>query len=124
MPEQCRKIFELVAAGLGRVVRVNAHRRQKSGMAIRQPNARFKIGWAVARADRDHQSDAGIERPLDGLLAIGVELPAIEMAVRIDQAHFNRAPTETSSRKLARTGLPPSMDAATIIPFDSSPRSL
>ena len=33
--------------------------------------------------------------------------------------YLSRAPTGTSSRKLARTGFPPSRDAATIIPFDS-----
>src|ERR1700756_3390338 len=36
--------------------------------------------------------------------------------------YFNLAPIGTSSRKLASTGLPPSSDAATIIPLDSSPR--
>src|SRR6266404_9553010 len=39
------------------------------------------------------------------------------------QRYFNLVPTGTSSRKLASTGLPPSGDAATIMPFDSSPRS-
>jgi hypothetical protein len=38
--------------------------------------------------------------------------------------HLRRAPTGTSSRKPARMGLPPSSDAATIMPFDSMPRSL
>ena len=37
--------------------------------------------------------------------------------------YFNLAPTGTSSRKLASTGFPPSSEAATIIPFDSRPRS-
>ena len=39
-------------------------------------------------------------------------------------SYFNLAPTGTSSKKLASTGLPPSSEAATIIPFDSNPRSL
>ena len=38
--------------------------------------------------------------------------------------YFNLVPRGTSSKKLASTGFPPSSDAATIIPFDSSPRSL
>src|SRR5579864_8240927 len=38
--------------------------------------------------------------------------------------HFSLAPTGTSSRKLASTGFPFSSDAATIMPFDSRPRSL
>ena len=39
-------------------------------------------------------------------------------------SYFNFAPTGTSSKKPANTGLPPSSDAATIIPFDSRPRNL
>src|ERR1700674_1940370 len=39
------------------------------------------------------------------------------------EAYFNLVPTGTSSRKPASTAFPPSGDAATIIPFDSSPRS-
>src|SRR2546421_11999897 len=39
--------------------------------------------------------------------------------------YFSLAPTGTSSRKLTSTGLPSSpTDAATIMPLDSSPRSL
>ena len=38
--------------------------------------------------------------------------------------YLRRAPTGTSSRKLASTGFPPSSDAATIIPFDSKPAQL
>src|SRR5208283_3566711 len=37
--------------------------------------------------------------------------------------YFNLVPTGTSSRKPASTAFPPSGDAATIMPFDSSPRS-
>ena len=37
--------------------------------------------------------------------------------------YLSLAPTGTSSKKPASTGFPPSMDAATIIPFDSRPRS-
>ena len=38
---------------------------------------------------------------------------------RTSIGYFNRVPIGTSSRKLASTGLPPSGDAATIMPFDS-----
>ena len=38
--------------------------------------------------------------------------------------YLRRAPMGTSSRKPASTGLPPSMEPATIIPLDSMPRSL
>src|SRR6266478_3399930 len=40
------------------------------------------------------------------------------------QRYFSLVPSGTSSRKLASTGLPPSGDAATIMPLDSRPRSL
>src|SRR5579864_6807685 len=49
--------------------------------------------------------------------------PAEPRSVGFRPDYFNRAPTGTSSRKLASTGFPPSSDAATIIPFDSMPRS-
>src|ERR1700731_5171043 len=39
-------------------------------------------------------------------------------------AYLSRVPNGTSSRKLASTGLPPSGEAATIMPFDSNPRNL
>ncbi len=38
--------------------------------------------------------------------------------------YFRRAPTGTSSRNPASTGLPSPREAATIMPFDSRPRSL
>src|SRR5258708_38188661 len=38
--------------------------------------------------------------------------------------YFRRAPMGTSSKKAARTGFPPSREAATIMPLDSKPRSL
>src|ERR1022692_4409774 len=40
------------------------------------------------------------------------------------QRYFSLVPMGTSSRKLASTGFPPSGEAATIMPLDSSPRSL
>ena len=68
--------------------------------------------------------DTGVEGALDGLLAVLVEFRVVEMAVGIDQLHFRRAPTGMSSWKPASTGLPPSTEAATIMPFDSMPFSL
>jgi hypothetical protein len=47
------------------------------------------------------------------------------MSTYAQHFYFSFAPTGTSSRKPASTGLPSSpTDAATIMPFDSSPRSL
>src|ERR1035438_2394156 len=42
----------------------------------------------------------------------------------VARAYLRRAPISTSSRKPARTGRPPSREAATIMPLDSRPRSL
>ena len=42
----------------------------------------------------------------------------------ISRPYFSLAPTGTSSKNPASTGCPPSSDAATIMPFDSRPRSL
>src|SRR5207253_7659953 len=108
--------------------------------------------WAVAVADGDDRPDTGLASAGNHLLAIGVELTAFQMRVRIDvhkregelrasspvlvvrartpvppiftTFYFRRAPIGTSSRKLHSTGLPPSGEAATIMPFDSNPRSL
>ncbi len=56
--------------------------------------------------------------------AVGIELGSIQVTMRIDQPHFRRAPTGTSSRKPTSTGGVSSSEAATIMPWDSMPRSL
>src|SRR5260370_26572552 len=111
-------------ANFGRIVRMDAHGRKKRRIFVRQSNAGLEIGRALACADGDHVFHAGVQRTLNHLVAVGIEFRAVEVAVRIDQAHFSLAPTGMSSRNPASTGLPPSMDAATIMPFDSMPRSL
>ena len=70
-------------------------------------------------------------RPRKHVRAIAVEALVLRMAVRVGvhgepgPAYFSRAPLGTSSRKPASTGTPSSpSDAATIMPCDSSPRSL
>src|ERR1019366_6934113 len=88
----------------------------------------------AASADGHHQLHAGGQGALDDLRAVGIELRVVEVTMRVHQApfrqahfrqaHFRRAPTGMSSWKPARTGLPPSTDAATIIPLDSMPFSL
>jgi hypothetical protein len=50
-----------------------------------------------------------------------LRMTELEKTLRV---YFNLAPIGTSSRKLASTGFPPSIDAATIMPFDSNPRNL
>jgi hypothetical protein len=63
------------------------------------------------------------------LRAVRIEFVAFQMGVGIDvhgsRRYFSLAPTGTSSRNPASTGLPSSpTEAATIMPFDSSPRNL
>jgi len=84
----------------------------------------LEIGRAVAGSDGDHVLDSGRESTLYDGLAVGVKLLAIDVAMGVDQAHLSRAPTGTSSRNAAKTGLPSLRDAATIMPWDSRPRSL
>src|SRR5450631_272996 len=125
-------------------VRMDPDSRVHERVLFRELNSGIERGWAIAIADRDHPSHSGLASASDHLLAIGVELLAVEMCVRIYKHclrgclgtgafarppsearlvlilyYLRRAPTGTSSRKLANTGFPPSSDAATIMPFDS-----
>ena len=52
------------------------------------------------------------------------ELQNADRHARQISHHFSLAPSGTSSKKLANTGFPPSREAASSIPFDSSPRIL
>jgi hypothetical protein len=77
----------------------------------------------VACSDIQHSEDSGISRALNDFVPVVVELLAVDMAMRIDKDHFNRAPTFTSSRNVAIAGESSSTsDAAQIIPCDSRPR--
>ena len=66
-------------------MRMNACGRVELRVAICHADAGFQIRRAVARADRDHLGHACCERALDHRFAIGIELFAIEMAVRVDE---------------------------------------
>ena len=57
-------------------------------MFVRESNAGIEGGRAIAVADGDHGLDAGIARARNHVVAIGVELLAIEMGVRIDKHAF------------------------------------
>src|ERR1700694_4432930 len=103
---------------------MNANRRGERRIPISHSNASFQIRRAVASANGNHVFDSCLKGACDHFLTVGVELRTVEMAVGVDQAHLSLAPTGMSSRKPASTGLPPSMEAATIMPLDSSPRSL
>src|SRR5205085_12396515 len=124
MTRQLRETIESAGIRLGGVVRMDADGCINERVLVRQPDAGFQVGWTFAGADGQHPFDSGCASALDGGLTIVVELLIVEMAMRIDQLHFNRAPTGMSSRKAASTGLPPSTEAATIMPFEVRPRSL
>src|ERR1700736_979669 len=115
MCEQFVQAFEIVLGCLGCFVGMNA------GRSIEERIFPGELDGRLA-ADRHHPLHTCIQCTLDHLFAVRVKFLAIEVAVRVD--HFRRAPTGTSSRNPARTGLPPSSEAATIMPFDSMPRSL
>src|SRR6266446_3505926 len=97
---------------------------EQGGVSIGETDTGFEVGRAVAGANRDHLRDAGRERTIDHCVAIGIELLAVEVAVRVEEAHLRRAPMGASSRKPTSMGLSPSAVAATIMPCDSRPRSL
>src|SRR5206468_3759536 len=110
--------------GLGRVVRMHADGRVNERILCGQADGNFEIGRTTAGSDGHHALDAGRAGTFDSGVAVLGELLVIQVAMGIDQLHFSRAPTGISSRKPASTGLPPSTDAATIMPFEVRPRSL
>ena len=75
---------------------------------------RWQIG-SESSPERSRSSD--LSRPSD----VSKLCPS---DAKLRPLYFSLAPTGTSSKKAASTGFPPSSDAATIMPFDSSPRSL
>ena len=109
---------------LSGVVGMHADRCEDESVLLGEPDAGLEIRRAAAGSNRHNALDAGGAGALDGGIAVGGELLIIQVTVRIDQFHFNRAPTGISSRKPARTGLPPSIDAATIMPLEVRPRNL
>ena len=105
------------------IVRMHADGCENVVMLFGQADGGFKIGRAVAGPDGEDQADARRLGALENLRAVVVKCRVIEVAVRVGD-HLKEAPVGTSSRNPARTGLPPSRLAATIIPFDSTPRIL
>ena len=109
----------------GGIVRVDADGGVDLRVAVGEADGAVDFGRAVAGADGENARDSGCGGALENGVEVVGEALVVEMAVRIDEhRYFRRAPTGTSSRKPARMGLPPSSDAATIMPFDSMPRSL
>ncbi len=102
---------------------MHTHRGQHERILASQPHTGLQVGRPAAGADREHAFHAGGAGAFDHRRAVFIELGVVQMGMRIDQPHLRRAPTGMSSWKPASTGLPPSTDAATIIPFDTTPRS-
>src|SRR5579862_2127260 len=124
MGEQGGEVLVCLSGRFGSIVRMDAGGRVECRVTVGQADAGLEIGRAVAGSDGDHVLDSGRESTLYDGLAVGVKLLAIDVAMGVDQAHLSRAPTGTSSRNAAKTGLPSLRDAATIMPWDSRPRSL
>src|SRR5579883_340506 len=122
--EQPAEILVGFGRRLGGVVGMHAHGGVNERILIGQPDGYAQVRRPVAGADGQHALDPRRARPGDDRFAILREARVIQMAVRVDQRHFSRAPTGTSSRKPANTGEPPSSEAATIMPSDWMPRSL
>ena len=105
---------------------MHACRRPQAPILVREPDPSFEVGRPFACTNHHHALDARFKRSFDYGVAIRFKFTAIQVAMRIYQHvdYFRREPTGTSSRKPASTGLPPSSEAATIMPCDSSPRNL
>src|ERR1700722_4996712 len=65
-----------------RLVRMNADGRVHKGMFLGESNARIERGWPVAVANGDHGLYSGFARANNHILAVEVELLAIQMCVR------------------------------------------
>ncbi len=115
---------EAILGGLGGVVRMHTYGGVEEWILPGQPHARFQIGRSAAGAYGQHALHARRSGAFHHLVAVGIEFGIVQVDVRIHQPHLRRAPAGTSSWKPASTGLPPSTEAATIMPFDSMPRSL
>src|SRR5262249_10849910 len=105
------------------IMRMDADGRKQLVVLFRQADGAIDPGRAIAGPDGQHAGDPGSRSPIEHGIEILGELFVVEMAMGIGQRHLRRAPTGPSSRNPASTGGPPSRDAATIMPFDSIPRS-
>ena len=148
---QLRHLLEIGIAGKLGLVRMNSDGRINELVLFGELDAAVERPWTGSAANGENRFDSGFAGASEHLLTVGIELLHLEMCVGIDEdrslvvghwlcgdgrlarqgrlsrsrswLYFNLVPTGTSSRKPASTAFPPSGDAATIIPFDSSPRS-
>ena len=87
---------------------------------------RFQIRRPVAGPDRDHRARPrpparARSRPRDRRRIVRCPDGSANRSASRPSVHFSRAPRAHPPRKLTSAGLPPSSDAATIIPCDSNP---
>src|SRR5208283_5421622 len=123
MRGQCAETLKSSFGGFRRIVWMHTNGGQYERIFRGQPDPSFQIRWPAAGANGEHTFHLGGAGAPDHRRAVFIELSVVQVTVRIDQPHLRRAPTGTSSWNPTSTGLPPSTDAATIIPFDSMPRS-
>src|SRR6266567_4471555 len=94
--------------GLGCFMRMHPGSGVEERIPLGQPDTWFEVRRTIPGAYRHHPLHAGGAGALDHLLAVFIELPVVEVAMRIHQPHFRRAPVGMSSWNPAKTGLPSS----------------
>src|SRR5690242_15331597 len=98
MREQIAKAVERVVGRLGSIVWMDPDCGIEKRIAVGKPDSRLQIRRALARADGHQPIDSRRAGPLDHRFPIRRKLLVVKMAMRVDQLHFSRAPTGTSSR--------------------------
>src|SRR5580704_4918639 len=69
---------------------MNAERRINEIVVLRQANSAIHMRRPVTVADGNDGLHPGLASPSNDLLAVGVELPAVEMGVRVDKHGYGR----------------------------------
>jgi len=115
----------LQASGeLPRLVRMNARGEPNAGPGLPHSCGTPRLGVVARRENAQGGCDAGVAGPSNHGVEVGRELVPRQMAVRIDhERQRTRVPGGTSASKLTSVGLPPSVLAASTMPFDSIPIS-
>src|SRR5579859_6643280 len=96
MPRQLLQGLIRGVIGEPRFVGMNSDRRIHKRIFLCQLNPGIEIRRTIAIANGDHRPHSGLTRASDYLVAIGVELLAIEMCVRIDEHGTSAVGLQTS----------------------------
>src|ERR1019366_3955209 len=83
MPCQSLHLGIRMVGGQSRFVGMYAERRVQERVLVCKLNSGIELGRTIAIANGDHRSHSGLASASDDLLAIRVELLAVEMSVRI-----------------------------------------